>query len=307
MNNMIIKCKKYIALGLQFFLNLNVITKIYFSEKKSVGPITTIIFSKNRAVQLYALMNSLLDTKIGNCNVIVIYQATTPEHALSYEEVRKLIGDQAVFYDQNLYSSFKNCLINVLKNNQSRKIFFLVDDIIFTEKVNYRELEKIDSSRYIFSLRMGAQLRYSYVVQKSQSLPQFIQNSNKYLLWHWLNGDFEWGYPLSVDGHLFNYHEVLIWASCLKYSAPNSLEIAMQNLRPYYLFKLGACFKKSVIVNIPANKVQDEVANLHGSIHQDELLAAWQKGLCIDFKKFRGFINTSAHQEAEFSLVNKPL
>jgi hypothetical protein len=307
MNIMIIKYKKYIALALQFFVNFNLITKIYFSEKKSTGHITTIIFSKNRAVQLYALIKSLLDTKIGNCNVIVIYQATSPEHALSYDEVTNLIGDQAVFYDQNLYSSFKNCLINVLKDNQSRKVFFLVDDIIFTEKVNYHDIEKIDSSRYIFSLRMGAQLRYSYVVQKSQSLPQFFQKSNQYLSWHWLSGDFEWGYPLSVDGHVFNYDEVLIWASCLNYSAPNSLEIAMQNLRPYYLFKLGACFKKSVIINIPVNKVQDEVANLHGSIHQDELLAAWQRGLCIDFKKFRGFENISTHQEADFSLVKRAL
>ena len=62
-------------------------------------------------------------------------------------------------------------------------------------------------------------------------------------------------------------------------------------------------FKKSRIVNIPANMVQNEVNNIHGSIHQNDLLQKWFDGWVIDHKKFRGWLNYSVHQEADFKFI----
>ena len=64
-------------------------------------------------------------------------------------------------------------------------------------------------------------------------------------------------------------------------------------------------FRKSRIVNIPANKVQEEINNLHGAIHQDDLLQKWFDGLAIDYAQFRGWNNRSVHQEANFPFIKR--
>ena len=62
-------------------------------------------------------------------------------------------------------------------------------------------------------------------------------------------------------------------------------------------------YKKSKIVNIPCNRVQNETKTLSGNTHPDELLAQWQKGYQIDFKKLYGMANESAHQEIALPLT----
>lgn len=301
---------KYIKKNIVFaiFLLKNPLALVNFHKAKmhqGGEGIGAIVFSKDRAIQLQALLESFYETKQGNCSICVIYAASNPEHKSSYMELINGFADRVEFYDENELIGFKDTLLYVLNKLKSKALFFLVDDIIFTEKVDYSKLAGLELSNVIFSLRMGKNLSFSYVVSKSQILPKIKLNLSGLLEWKWSDGVFEWGYPLSLDGHIYSKEEILVWLKYLDFKSPSSFEIALQKFYIFYKNRVGNCFEKSCIVNIPCNKVQNEVDNIHGSFHQDALLEKWNNGFKIDFKQFIGINNNSTHQEYIFDFIAK--
>ena len=274
-------------------------------ERHSYCSISAVVFSKDRAIQLYALLSSFFDTKIGECEIVILYKYTNAAHKKAYDDISQIFGDTVKFYNQESYSSFQDSLKLVVSQLPKGNIFFLVDDIVFTEIVDYRFLASLDLSDTIFSLRMGDHLNYSYAVDASQALPKTLEFTDGYLTWQWSEGRLDWGYPLSVDGHVFSTSEVLLWIKYLDFGSPSSFENALQKLKYLYRHKRGLSFKKSRIVNIPANKVQDEIDNFKGSFHQDDLLQKWIDGMVIDHTKFRGWCNHSVHQESDFHFIKR--
>jgi len=296
----------YIKTYIWHFTNFFLIKKIQNIQLyKSGSEINAVIFSKDRAIQLHALLSSFFDTKIGECGAVVIYVASTEAHKKAYDEVAIIFQKRVKFVEEVLFPSFKSCLVHTVSGFSSGKVFFLVDDILFTEMVDYQFLSSLDLAETIFSLRMGEHLTYSYVLASKQPLPKSLEFKKDYLTWKWREGLFDWGYPLSVDGHIFSIPEVLLWSIHLKYSSPSSFEGSLQRLRSIYLFKRGMSFRKSRLVNIPANRVQSEVDNFHGLVHQDDLLQKWNDQLAINHSKFIGWNNYSVHQEADFEFVRR--
>jgi hypothetical protein len=118
---------------------------------------------------------------------------------------------------------------------------------------------------------MGDHLNYSYVVNKTQKLPKFIDKDTNFIYWDWSMSELDWDYPLSVDGHIFNRLEILALIENCDFKAPNSLENSIQKEKKLFSYKQGMSYKKARIVNNPCNKVQSEVENLHGTFHQDNL------------------------------------
>lgn len=267
--------------------------------------ISAIVFSKDRAMQLHALLASFFETKIGECSIVVIYKCSNGEHKKAYKIVEQIFGEKVKFFDQESHLSFRDCLEFVVSQTPSGKLFFLVDDIVFTEDVDYPILASLDLTETIFSLRMGEHLVYSYVVDKIQPLPAALVRNKQFLSWKWSEGVHDWRYPLSVDGHIFSTEEVRLFVKYLDFSSPSSFENSLQNLRYIYLNKRGLSYKKARIVNIPANIVQNEVNNFHGSVHQEDLLRQWLNGMAIDHLKFRGLVNHSVHQEVDFHLIKR--
>ena len=263
-----------------------------------------IIFSMDRALQLDALLRSLFLNKIGECKTVVIYKASDENHKKAYLEVCKRFQDKVEFVEED-DRPFKKLLLNSVDNLDVGKIFFLVDDIIFTEQVNFIELSKIDTSKTVFSLRMGKHLNYSYVVDKEQILPQFLKEDENFIYWNWNDGELDWAYPLSVDGHIFNRLEIKVLIEHFDFKAPNSFEDVLQKEKELFLNRVGMSYKKAAIVNNPCNKVQSEVTNLFGTMHQDDLLKIWQDGKEIDIEKLQGYINKSVHEEIEFKFKDR--
>jgi len=306
MSLLINRVKSYVKLCLWGITHYSLIQLIRQTwQSKHGSEINAIVFSKDRAMQLHALLSSFFDTKIGECRIVVIYAASTETHRNAYDEVAAIFHNRVKFVEQGMFTSLKSCLVHTVSDLPNGKIFFLVDDIVFTEVVDYRFLASVNLSDTIFSLRMGEHLDYSYVVASKQPLPVALKVQENYLTWNWREGSLDWGYPLSVDGHIFTTAEVLLWAKHLNYSSPSSFEGSLQRLRPVYICKRGMSFRKSRLVNIPANRVQSEVANFHGEVHQDDLLMQWNAGLAIDQSKFIGWSNCSVHQEADFKFIRR--
>ncbi len=293
----------------------NVVTealvKLHTSPRTSAGnyPAECIIFSMDRALQLHALLSSYFEKVQGPLPVHVLYRTSTRAHQKAYEEVFSIFqGRRLTAVVQESRESFKRQLIHILGSLESSKVVFLVDDIIFIENVNMEDFINFDTRTTIPSLRMGANLERAYTVQQNQMLPPFtpqaIKDEDK-LCWVWADGVYDWGYPLSVDGHLFSAREIGILANYTNFNSPNTFESNLQAWVKYFKHRNGICYKKSRIVNIPANRVQSDINNIHGSVHQDYLLEQWMLGKQMDYRSLYGMANISAHQEVEFHLIQR--
>lgn len=284
---------------------------VYTNPHKSSSeyPAECIIFSMDRALQLHALLSSYFEKVTPPVPVHIFYRASSNNHQKAYDEVFSFFEDYPVFaVHQKSKDSFKNQLITILESIQAEKVFFLVDDILVLEDIDISDFSKIDTLTTIASLRLGANLKRAYTVQKDQKLPPFIPDvisDNDKLCWKWEQGEFDWAYPLSVDGNLFSTREVVVLAKNTKFNSPNTFEANLQKYIEYFKHRYGVCYKKSKIVNIPLNKVQEDYDNLHGITHQDYLLEQWNNGMQIDYRALYGIINESAHQEIKISFIKR--
>jgi len=155
---------------------------------------------------------------------------------------------------------------------------------------------------------MGLNLTEAYTIKKKQPLPDFItmpRSDGDKLFWRWNDGVHGWSYPLSLDGHFFCAQEIKAMTRLIDFSAPNSYEDQLQKFRRFFLFRMGVCYKKSKIVNIPCNKVQNENKNICGDVHQDDLLEKWLNGYQMNYRSLYGVMNTGAHQEIPFELIKR--
>jgi len=286
--------------------------KLYESRIKYVSlsskyPAECIVFSKDRALQLHALISSYLEKVASPAPIHILYYTSTQSHQKAYEEVIEIFPNNNIsFTKQDSDNSFRSNLISLLKSVHVEKIFFLVDDVLFIEDFDIEDFVKFDTDKFVPTLRMGLNLNKCYTLQKEQPLPELmpdiIKDKDK-ITWKWNQGVYDWAYPVSLDGHFFSTQEITAMIQLIDFSAPNTLEDQLQKFRRFFLFRMGVSYRKSKIVNIPCNKVQIENKNLCGDLHQDLLLEQWQQGYQMDFRSLYGFMNESAHQEIFFEFI----
>lgn len=269
-----------------------------------------IMFSKDRALQLHALLSSYFEYAQPPVPVTVLYYFSNDQHQAAYEQVSELFASRSVrFVRQRTALTFGDQTLDILSAVKSDKVFFLVDDDLFIDQIDLADFASVNPMRQVASLRLGACLSKSYVVSKEQCLPPWLpyaaaQERGK-LRWRWEEGQLEWGYPISLDGHLFNANEISAMASVISFQSPNSLESSLQVFNKLFSRREGICYHNPVIVNIPCNRVQDEFPNRFGGLHQEALLKAWQQGMCMDYRALRGIRPESTHQEVQFQLVRR--
>ena len=284
-------------------------SRIKYVPLSSIHPAECIVFSKDRALQLHALLATCHEKVASPVPLYVLYQTTSSSHQKAYEDVISLFSNHQIsFIKQENDDSFRKDLLNLLELLTAERVFFLVDDVLFIEDFDIKDFVKFDTDKFVPTLRMGPNLKKCYTVQKEQPLPglmpDIIKDKDK-IAWEWDQGVYDWSYPVSLDGHFFSTQEITTMIQLIDFSAPNTLEDQLQKFRRFFLFRMGVCYKKSKIVNIPCNKVQEENKNLCGNIHQDFLLEQWQKGYQMDYQQLYGFNNTSAHQEITFEFIKR--
>ncbi len=306
----ILKRRSYNALNEENAV-LSALFKAYTVNYESVSkyPAECIIFSMDRALQLHAFLGSYYDNVRPPVPLHIVYRTSTDDHYRAYQEVFSLYADRnLIAIHQESKGYFRTQLILILKSIMTENVIFFVDDIIVTEKIDIQDFAKFETRLSVPTLRMGENLKRSYTIQKDQKLPEFLNSSrldSDKLCWIWQYGDHDWAYPLSVDGHLFSTREIIALAEHTDFASPNTFEANMQKHAKYFKHRLGICYKKSKIVNVPINKVQSDNDNLHGAIHQDYLLEQWNRGLQMDYRALYGIENESAHQEINIRLIER--
>lgn len=274
----------------------------------SINPAEGVVFSKDRALQLHALLCSYSEKVVSPVPLHVLYHTSTPSHQGAYEEVMEIFSGKFSFIKQSSNNSFRDNLITLLDSLLAQKVFFLVDDVLIVDKFDMQDFTKFDTDKIVPSLRMGLNLNKCYTIQKEQPLPELLpyaEIDEDKIFWKWNQGVYDWSYPLSVDGHFFPTQEIAAMTKLIDFSAPNSYEDQLQKFYRFFLIRMGVGYKKSKIVNIPCNKVQKENKNICGNTHQDFLLEKWLNGYRMDYRSLYGFSNISAHQEIPFEFIKR--
>jgi hypothetical protein len=283
-----------------------------------------IIFSMDRALQLEGLLRSYYEYVCRPGAIHILYRTSSAAHQRAYEEVLALYRDRDLSATRQVdRSTFRAQLLEVLASVRANKVFFLVDDDLFVERLDLADFASLDTRFYVPSLRMGENLSRSYTQQREQQLPVLspffptdrvvpsasvplvADHPEPMLSWSWSEGELDWAYPVSVDGHLYTTQEIRVLAELTAFDSPNTFESNLQRYARLFMHRRGVCFQKSRLVNIPWNRVQSDIANIHGNVDAEKLLQFWNEGMRLDVGSFFGIRNVSAHQEFPLRLSRR--
>jgi len=251
------------------------------------------IFSKDRACQLELLLRSM-KKYFKECNqfrISILYTYSNENFRRGYELTKQKHPEFNYIKEE----SFKNNLLSVIDENKKYTTFF-VDDNIFKEpfSIEDNEFKLLENDSVVcLSLRLHPNLTYCYPAKIQQRKPELIDEC--ILPWVGKEGDF--GYPMSVDGHIVRTSDIIDMLRLNGYSNPNSLEggLAANPIRKPFM----VMYQKSIIMNNPVNKVQNFNNNVFGDVSQEFINEQYLDGKIISMSNIDGFENISCHQEIE--------
>ena len=294
----------------QLLFQRNTLFNLLMSSYKDdlVSGTACIIFSKDRAMQLYGLLDSYFRYVSNPLPLTIIYNYKDKKQKDAYLNVIghfKKHKPKINFISET--QSFKEVLLQALLKVSKDKILFLVDDIIFINQVDFDIFKKVDARTHVLSLRHSPFLRKSFTTNTCHSPPSFkkFRFSDELLEFNWFESGGEWSDPWSLDGQLLNTSEVILISKCSNFKAPNSYEISLKAFNDIVMSRKGLCFNESKAFNLPINRVQNEVNNISGNISVDFLLDKWNQGYCIDTSVFRGHIPLSTHEDHPVNFIKR--
>jgi hypothetical protein len=269
--------------------------------------LNVIIFSKNRAMQLDLLLQSiLLNFNVEDYTLNILYKSSNDEYNRGYNTIRDL-------YPQFKYKkeeSFKQDLLSLF-NDSKYTVFLTDDDIIYQSfKLNNDELHNIFmlTNANCFSLRLGLNTKHCYTQQKLNSLEEFKTHNFYYdtdliepvISWKVGDGTNDYSYPMSVDGHIFKTEYIKNLCEILEYGNPNFFEAMLSNFGRNEM--IISSYKNSKLVNSPINRVQETFKNLSGmkySYSSEDLNEMYLDGLILNLEKMNFNEITGCHQEIQ--------
>jgi len=274
---------------------------IFFYASLSAQKADLIIFSFDRPLQLYALLEST-ERYIKNVGDIhVIYRSSSERYTRAYQEVFHTFPSVvSIKQGDHPKADFKPNLLQSFMHGAHAYAIFAVDDIVVRDYIDLAQcidaLEK--SGSYGFYLRLGKNITYSYMLDKQQALPSLAEWGQGMYTWTFAGSALQdWAYPNTVDMTLYRKKDIKDDLQSLIYETPNRLEYVWWRDCKKVMHKKGICFEHSKIVNLPLNKVQKDFAINRNEqcLAPEELLDLFERGFKMDIKPLHSTSNISAH------------
>ena len=263
-------------------------------------PIAVIVFSKDRACQLEALLRSMERFFEHPHRTTILYAASDSDYQRGYNKLMERYEN--VTWTREI--DFRNDLLHLIdesRESKARHVMFLVDDIVFTHHFtgqNMIELLEQDDDILAVSLRLGDNIRYCHPRDMETGPPEFLNERR----WAWSDAPpGYWDYPMSVDGNIYRLGDILEIMTRIRFHNPNTFESSMFGQpidRPYLVCQPVPC-----LVNLALNLVQDEFDNPHGNISAEYLNRCFLDGSVIDIEPFAGREFPACHIEPEITLI----
>lgn len=261
-----------------------------------------VIYSFDRPLQLYALLESA-SMYLNNVGEIhVIYRASDERYEAGYCVVKEKFT-KAVYNRQSdtPKQDFKPLTLDAVFESPNAHVIFAVDDIIITDFVDLSQcvdlMEKTNS--YGFYLRLGKNVDFSYMENCHEVVPELTQVEGNAYSWRLAEGQREWRYAHTVDMTIYKKETIAHYLYELNYENPNSFEGKWSCYANKAAHCSALCFEHSKIVNLPLNLVQDVyLNNRHMTEYTSlQLLELFEQGLKINIHDLYKVDNRSPHME----------
>ena len=272
----------------------------YLWLKAGQPKVDLIIFSFDRPLQLYALLESTATYVTGLGKTIVIYRSSNQNFHDAYDKVQAAFP-WADFWEQgaNPKADFKPLTMKAL-NVTSSYIVFAVDDDVIKDYVDLTECVRVleTEGAYGLYLSLGKNLTQCYGYYAQQVQPNLESVGKELFTWILGHASYDWGYPHTVDLALYRKAGVIKDFNSFFFTNPNTLEGAWAGLSGRVAQRKGLCFSESKIVNLPLNRVQNEYKNrVMNSLTPQELLELFNQGFKLDIQPLFKIKNLDVHME----------
>jgi hypothetical protein len=242
-----------------------------------------VILSKDRALQLDALLRSMERYIRQSAPIYIYYVATDLSHRAAYFEVLK--RHSRVISGVVVDIGFRNGLTYLLSGIGGDRISFLVDDQVFVSDVDLKRALIFDPHQVVYSFRLGLRITECQPMGNVEvPLPPFYNIAPPgYLAWRWAEGVGDWACKPSLDGNVFLRSQVLEVLRGRTFNGPQTFEIALAN--PLLTAEFGVSELIPSVVNLAINRVSSEqILYPSGGQHADVLLGHWVDGFQLDIE-----------------------
>lgn len=272
--------------------------------------IQIIVFSFNRALQLDALLASVQQhwSKTAH-RLAILYNTSNDEYQAGYEILEKKYPqyqfikeingksrysckDYLSFFNLKKLVRYKHCrwqksnfrelLTNIINKTSCEQIMFLTDDSLFIRDVEIgHEIEdwiEQDPEQNSFSLRLGLGIN-----NPQKLLPNSI---NGIITWKY--SDYtkykNWGYPFSVDGHIYSKKLIKPLLDKVIFNNPSTLEAHLYDYSmKKHLLENGKTYTSTCLLSYPLNMVQTVAENESLGISTKELNDYFLTGYSLSY------------------------
>lgn len=261
----------------------------------------TIIFSKDRALQLDSLLRSIKDNYSELPSSLTVLYSVSNE---KFDKAYKILQDKEfipgiTWCREISFSNDMRTIINSL--DPSSYIQFLVDDDIIFRPFDIDILSKFTTQYLTLSLRVDK----SYLRFPNPS----FQIDKEYLKWNWYplfkkrTGNF-WYYPFSVDGNIFHTADIQKMLTYIQFKAPNSFEGEMSGAKKKFLNKrMMLATPRAVLFNNPLNSVQEEGETWNEGLSVESMNEEYLSGKEIDNSELYSTTPDEVHFVVKLMLV----
>ena len=266
--------------------------------------VNAIIFTKDRAMQLNLLLESIKANAPESMALNVIYKASSEEYKAGYDKLAALHPDVSMIEE----TSFKEQVLELMSTPGFDYTCFFVDDDIIYKPFDINKCLSVlegDDDVFCFSLRLGKNVKVCYTMQ-AENVLRGESIEDDIMKWNWSVHYLDFGYPLSVDGHIFRAKEILKLTKKVHFNNPNTFEGGLQVFDNYPREKM-ASFLDSVLVNSPSNIVNDTHPNRSGTepVNSPKALNdAFLGGGVIDLSIMNFSNIVGCHQELDYPILN---
>lgn len=272
--------------------------------------IPAVIFSRNRAMQLDALLDSLATNAPGEFEPYVLFRADTFEYDKAYSRLQYI---QPAEWIREV--NFADQLTRLIADVEGPVAFYVDDDILYRPIPGVPDMRELWAEHWAcFSLRLGTNTTYCYPHQRDQRVPG--SGNAPMMSWPWREYEGDFSYPASLDGGIFQSDLIRAFLQMThpdprfdKMSNPNQFEDYLASrFVAFHKPAMMASFAHSALVGIPANRVTEtHVANRVMESHTtEELNGMFLDGYRIAWRDMDYSQVNAAHCEIPYVFTKEP-
>lgn len=286
-----------------------IITVVLLQSMIAYAAADLVIFSYNRPMQLYALLESIETYVVGVANAHVIYRADTSAYERAYQDVFANFPElQAHRQGANPHQDFKPLTLACTFQSSTEYVIFAVDDIIVKDFIDLADCVRLLNTYNAYGVyfRLGKNINYCYSENAPQPVPACSEVEPGVFVWNFKQCRYDWGYPNTVDMTLYRKFDIKQDLCHLHYTAPNTFEGSWAGQASRITKPKGIFFETTKIVNIPLNRVQNVWGNRHMNfLTPEKMLNMYDQGLKIDISTLYLIDHKAPHMEYEPKFIKR--